>query len=259
MFIKIGTALTIVGVIGVSACSLEGAAQRTEAGIRGDVLGDETLAIDFFNKPLIVTIDYALRLSEGYKENGDRIATNRDAIAFGLIGIATYAALGPVGVITTLEAAQAGLAGLAINEGVKFTEPNSSAGHFYVASREVACIGYALAETYGASNDLADNDAQAVIITQAAIVEAQLRLRSNLSRSIPDFKALGEIIKAAESLIEGNGGGNTQAAPGASGNLGGPFATLQQQIIGCAKIAVDSVKSGEDDGDATPEPETASE
>lgn len=184
-FFKLG--IVCASVLALSGCAYENAAQRAEIETKNTLLTKQDHVDVLLSAPTIDAARYAFRLSDSYKVLGDTAATNRDKFAGGIIVAAGAGALGAATSVGATELAVAALIGLGLNEVVRYTNQGGASEAFYKSSDEMACIasttiGFIGSETHRNLTDTA--------VVLEYVRRAELRLRSGLRRTVPDYTAV---------------------------------------------------------------------
>lgn len=130
---------------------------------------------------------------------GDTAAANRDKLAAGIIVVAGAAALGTATAAGSTELVKAAVVGLGINEVARYTNQSGAAEGFYKASDEMACIA---SKTLGFVKTVTHNNLEDNAVVLENIRRAELRLRSRLRRTVPNYTTVfGRIIDGLPSQI----------------------------------------------------------
>lgn len=191
--------IAFASIIGISGCAYENAAQRAEFDKKSSLLAKSEHVDALLGEPTVKSARYAFRLSDAYKNLGDTAAANRDKFAAGIIVVAGAAALGTATSAGSTELVQAAAIGLGLNEVVRYTNQSGAAEGFYKASDEMACIA---SKTVGFVKTDTHNNLESNAVVLEYIRRAELRLRSRLRRTVPDYTTVfGRISDGLPSQI----------------------------------------------------------
>jgi len=201
-FLRLPLALALFSLV-LSGCAYENAANKAEVGKKNTLLSASAHVDELLGKPTIDSARYAFRLSDAYKTLGDVAAKRRDQIAGGIIVGAGVSALGAATSVGTDELALATVLGIGLNEAAKFTNQNGAAEAFYKSSDEMSCVASKSIGFFGTDTH---SDIKDTAVVLEYIRRVELRLRSRLRRTVPDYLSVfGLFNDALEPQVSDRG------------------------------------------------------